>query len=396
MTAYPVELFANKVSTTVTSGGTDAPSAGTSQTFTVSTSTNWPAADSSTPSQFRIVDQADTHSPPEIMIVTNVSGTTWTVTRGAEGPQVPYAHAADWTAVPVLTAGALAAAPSATGSPVVRAFPFDHTTADLGSGVTLFTPVVGEILLDAWFENDTGWVGPTGVGGGYFIPAGDIGTFDGSDYGLFSDVLQTGIGVPLTEDLAINGTGLQTPTTGTLASAWQQGANPGAPAKFTAADPLLLVVSQDGSTATATAATLDANSAPSLPLVVSSGVQDSFGIANEATGGPLYFTVTPGTYTTVAEVATAMAAAVDGASNPLSDYIGIAASGSKLLATSVIDGGYGNYYYFESGSTDTNDFLAPSGFEGGANHQFQGGYGGTADATAGSSVLYIVTVSPLT
>ncbi len=103
-----VELHANDVMTTVTAGGTTAPAGGTSQSFTVSSSTNWPAAATGV-SQFRIIDQADTHTPPEIMVVTNVSGTTWTVTRGAEGPTVPWAHASNWTAIPVLTAGALAA-----------------------------------------------------------------------------------------------------------------------------------------------------------------------------------------------------------------------------------------------------------------------------------------------
>jgi hypothetical protein len=41
------------------------------------------------------------------MAVTNVSGTTWTVTRGYEGA-APWAHAANWTAIPVLTAGGFA------------------------------------------------------------------------------------------------------------------------------------------------------------------------------------------------------------------------------------------------------------------------------------------------
>ena len=99
------ELLANYTRWTVTSGGTDAPAAGTSQTFTVSSSTGAPAAVTGT-SQFRIVDISDSAAPPEIMIVTNVSGTTWTVTRGAEGA-APWAHAANWVAIPVLSQGAI-------------------------------------------------------------------------------------------------------------------------------------------------------------------------------------------------------------------------------------------------------------------------------------------------
>jgi hypothetical protein len=52
------------------------------------------------------VDAADTNAPPEIMVVTNVSGTSWIVTRGGEGA-APWAHAGGWTALPVLTAQAL-------------------------------------------------------------------------------------------------------------------------------------------------------------------------------------------------------------------------------------------------------------------------------------------------
>jgi hypothetical protein len=101
----PVDLFADSLTTTVTAGGTTAPSAGTSQSFTVSSSSGWPAAATGV-SQFRFVDAADTNTPPEIFACTNVSGTTWTVTRGYEGA-VPWAHAANWTAIPVLTAGSL-------------------------------------------------------------------------------------------------------------------------------------------------------------------------------------------------------------------------------------------------------------------------------------------------
>lgn len=101
-----VEIFsANLATTTVSSGGTDAPSSGTSQSWTVMSSTGFPSASSgaSPQTQFHIADPAQ---PSEMLAVTNVSGTTWTVTRGAEGT-TPIAHAGGFTVYQVVTAGGL-------------------------------------------------------------------------------------------------------------------------------------------------------------------------------------------------------------------------------------------------------------------------------------------------
>lgn len=100
-----LELFANQAQTTVSSGGTTAPAAGTSQTWTVASSSGFPAASSaaSPPTFFRITDP---NLSSEKILVTNVSGTTWTVTRGAEGT-TPVAHASGFTVQNVLTAAAL-------------------------------------------------------------------------------------------------------------------------------------------------------------------------------------------------------------------------------------------------------------------------------------------------
>ena len=97
------ELFSNNPSTTVSSGGTTAPAAGTSESWTVASSTSFPAASSSASpvTQFHIVDAA---SPAEVMTVTNVSGTTWTVIRGAEGT-TPITHTAGFTIRQVVSAG---------------------------------------------------------------------------------------------------------------------------------------------------------------------------------------------------------------------------------------------------------------------------------------------------
>lgn len=102
-----LELFANQVQTTVSSGGTTAVTAGTVQTWTVSSSLGFPAASStaSPATFFRVTDPA---SSTEKMLVTNVSGTTWTVTRGAEGT-TPVTHASGFTVQNVVTAAALEA-----------------------------------------------------------------------------------------------------------------------------------------------------------------------------------------------------------------------------------------------------------------------------------------------
>ena len=96
------ELFANRPVTVISAGGTDAPSAGTVETWTVVSSTGFPAASTSV-SQFHIADNA---APTEIIAVTNVSGTSWTVTRGAEGT-TPLAHSAGFTVSQTVTAGFL-------------------------------------------------------------------------------------------------------------------------------------------------------------------------------------------------------------------------------------------------------------------------------------------------
>ena len=99
------DLFTNLAGTTVTTGGTTAPVAGTVETWTVASSATFPAAVAGV-SQFR-VQEDDLTRQSEIMLVTNVSGTTWTVTRGVEGT-APVAHPANFAAVHTITAAALA------------------------------------------------------------------------------------------------------------------------------------------------------------------------------------------------------------------------------------------------------------------------------------------------
>jgi hypothetical protein len=98
-----VELFADQPSTVVSSGGTT----NSDTSFTVASPGVFPQASNSAtpPTQFHVVD-ANPAKQSEIMTVTNVSGSTWTVTRAAEGT-TGVAHNAGWTAVQVVTSGYL-------------------------------------------------------------------------------------------------------------------------------------------------------------------------------------------------------------------------------------------------------------------------------------------------
>lgn len=97
-----LEVFTNDATTTVTSGGTSAPTAGTVETWTVQSSASFPSLHAGA-TQFHV---ADPGHPTETVAVTAVSGTTWTVTRGAEST-TPVAHTAGFTVAQVVTAGTL-------------------------------------------------------------------------------------------------------------------------------------------------------------------------------------------------------------------------------------------------------------------------------------------------
>jgi hypothetical protein len=97
-----LETFANFPSTTVSSGGTDTPSSGATQSWTVASSAAFAAAATGA-TQFHVADPA---AGTELILVTNVTGTTWTVTRGAEST-TPVAHSGGFTVQQVVTAAGL-------------------------------------------------------------------------------------------------------------------------------------------------------------------------------------------------------------------------------------------------------------------------------------------------
>lgn len=100
--SYVLTQFANQPLTTVTTGGTGAPATGSSEQWTVASSSAFPTASvSATPSTgFNVADTANTS---EIIAVTAITGAVWGVIRGAENT-TPVAHSAGFGITQVVSA----------------------------------------------------------------------------------------------------------------------------------------------------------------------------------------------------------------------------------------------------------------------------------------------------
>ena len=146
---------------------------------------------------------------------------------------------------------------AAKGNSFVRGpFSFAYNTANLNTGVAFYTPAVGDILLDAWIEVDTGFNGTT--------PTADIGQFVASNSGIFGinaisvllDIADSTTNAPslLTATsgvdfgsgvghggYAVSGTQLEFNSSTPSLSGFRA-----VPGKFTTTDALKLVVSQNG------------------------------------------------------------------------------------------------------------------------------------------------------
>jgi hypothetical protein len=101
------ELFANPATANpvVTSGGTTTPASGTSESWTVTGLSAFPAISNaaSPPTYLRCTDPAQ---PTEILWITNISGTTVTITRGAESTTTVN-HGSNFQLENLITAGGL-------------------------------------------------------------------------------------------------------------------------------------------------------------------------------------------------------------------------------------------------------------------------------------------------
>lgn len=95
-----LELYANDAAATVSSGGTDAPVPGTVEMWTIINSTLPAVSSSGTPATVCYV--SDPAALSEKILVTNISGSTATVTRGADST-TPVTHATGFNVRQVLT-----------------------------------------------------------------------------------------------------------------------------------------------------------------------------------------------------------------------------------------------------------------------------------------------------
>lgn len=150
------------------------------------------------------------------------------------------------TAATTATWQAPAAPPPALGSPVVRGpFTILFNDAGLNAGITFYTPTVGDLLLDVAVFIDTVFDGTT--------PKGDIGSGVGTNAGLFA---VSGFGLirgdmakiaPAGAGLSVSADPGGTWAVGSAAATFSTGTGLApVPAIFTAADPLLLWMTQDG------------------------------------------------------------------------------------------------------------------------------------------------------
>jgi hypothetical protein len=142
-----------------------------------------------------------------------------------------------------------AAGGSTPGAAIVRAFPFAYNSPGILTGYAVYTPTVGDILLDAWIEIDTAWDGTT--------PLGDFGTFTGhmgilGQLNFAYDMTTHDIALPNNTSLLAGLQGGNNSVTSVSASEITTGVQASPPVsqrwqyKFTATDPVQIVVSQDG------------------------------------------------------------------------------------------------------------------------------------------------------
>jgi hypothetical protein len=295
------------------------------------------------------------------------------------------------------------------GSPIVRAFPFAFDTPNLVTGATIYSPAVGELLLDAWIEIDTPWDGTTPKGdlGGRLnasFPAGIWGAYTGEpldmtkadDFNASSELgdnLFSGNNLGPLSTMA----GIATPSSFEWGLYQVSGANvdliatptsSGArivPIKFTGVNPLKVIVSVDGFSLRVAFITA---SLPTLPTTVVANSNDEFGFGPN--GSEAVYTVAPGTYTTIDQLRAAMNNATKSGGAHLSDLVTITNDDSLFTATATTEGSAFNGYDFTTG---THDFLAATGFANGAT--LSNGKGGDPGSTQGVGIVYLVTATPV-
>lgn len=124
------EVFANDVLGTVTSGGTTAPAAGTSESWTVNFTVAAPAVSAAAGTWFYLADNAPASELEKVQVTSCPGGTgslSLTVTRGADGT-TPATHVTGFTVQQVFTrATLLALQGGAAAADIARVFGAGHS-----------------------------------------------------------------------------------------------------------------------------------------------------------------------------------------------------------------------------------------------------------------------------
>lgn len=136
----------------------------------------------------------------------------------------------------------------------IESLAVDYTmAADLVNGIPIWTPKVGDWLLDVWFENpDPGWTAD-----GDFLPKVDVGVLSAGSFADTGGFFNRFIGAPdLSSSVSTVGTKFNyTPGTPVplrlslqmIFAMWPGGSPPVDPAvRFNTTDPISVVLSSDG------------------------------------------------------------------------------------------------------------------------------------------------------
>lgn len=117
-------------------------------------------------------------------------------------------------------------------------FPFSFDDADADEGIAFYTPTVGEILVDAWFEVSTAFDGTT--------PKADIGQFSGGDTEGYFGIAGDAVDLTADDEASASGGLVFNSGGGSLAAIAHSAGYRYVPGRFASADPLEYVLSQDG------------------------------------------------------------------------------------------------------------------------------------------------------
>ena len=131
-------------------------------------------------------------------------------------------------------------------SPIVREFPFAYNSAGLDTGLALYTPTEGDVLLEAWIEITQAWDGTTPSGD--FFMNGNSGFYNDLGGGLLPSTIDMTVADDSPLDISAT-TGVSDLRSFAYASNTSATTGKGRllPGSFTTGAPIQVVVSQTGS-----------------------------------------------------------------------------------------------------------------------------------------------------